>query len=203
MALKWESLGAERIHIVDLDGAAAGDVVNLEVVRRIASAVRVPVQLGGGIRTLETIEKLLEAGIARVILGTAAVENTDMVSEACRRYAGSIIVSIDARNGQVATRGWLEGTGLKAVDLGKDMVKLGVRRFIYTDISRDGTLVGPNYEAIAGMVEATGMPVIAAGGVSSVSHLKELRKTGVEGAIIGRALYTGDIDLKEALRAAK
>jgi phosphoribosylformimino-5-aminoimidazole carboxamide ribotide isomerase len=195
-------LGAPRIHIVDLDGAAAGDVVNLEVIETIANAVLVPTQLGGGIRTLETISSLLKMGVERVILGTIAVENSELVKAACRKYAESIIISIDARDGQVATRGWLQGTQLKAVKLAQDMVHLGVKRFIYTDITRDGTLTGPNYPAIAELVETVNLPVIAAGGVSSIENLQALKKIGVEGAIIGKALYTGDIDLKQALKIA-
>jgi phosphoribosylformimino-5-aminoimidazole carboxamide ribotide isomerase len=199
VALQWQAMGAPRIHIVDLDGAATGDVVNLEAIERIATAVQVPTQLGGGIRSLSTIEKLLKSGIERVILGTVAVENPDLVKEACRKYAESIIVSIDSRDGQVATRGWLQGTDLKAIQLAKDLVKLGVGRFIYTDILRDGTLTEHNYDIITELIQAVKKPVIAAGGVSSLSHLKVLKQIGVEGAIIGKALYTGDIDLKKAL----
>jgi phosphoribosylformimino-5-aminoimidazole carboxamide ribotide isomerase len=202
VALQWQSLGAPRIHIVDLDGAAAGRVVNLEAIENIAGAVLVPTQLGGGIRTMESISQLLKMGIERVILGTVAVENPDLVKEACRKYADSIIVSIDAREGQVSTRGWLEKTQLTAVNLAQDMVRSGVRRFIYTDIARDGTLVGPNYDAITGLLESINCPVIAAGGISSLEHLKVLRRIGIEGAIIGKALYTGDIDLKKALKIA-
>jgi len=202
VALKWQSLGAPRIHLVDLDGAAAGEVVNLEIIETIANAVLVPTQLGGGIRTLETILRLLKMGVERAILGTAAVENADLIKEACRKYAESIIVSIDARAGQVATRGWLQGTDLKAVSLARDMASLGVRRFIYTDIIRDGTLTGPNYDALGELIEAVDRPVIAAGGISSLDHLRVLKRIGVEGAIIGKALYTGDIDLKKALEVA-
>jgi phosphoribosylformimino-5-aminoimidazole carboxamide ribotide isomerase len=202
VALKWQSLGAPRIHLVDLDGAAAGDVVNIEIIETIANAVLVPTQLGGGVRTLETISRLLKMGVERVILGTAAVENADLIEKACRKYAESIIVSIDARGGQVATRGWLQATQLKAASLAQDMVRLGVRRFIYTDIAQDGTLSGPNYHAITELIEAINRPVIAAGGISSLEHLKALRRIGAEGAIIGKALYTGDIDLKQALRIA-
>ncbi len=142
---------------------------------------------------------MLKIGVERVILGTVSVENPELVRDACRKYAESIIVSIDARDGQVATRGWLQGTQLKAVSLAQDMVKLGVRRFIYTDITRDGTLTGPNYNAITQLIESIKRPVIAAGGISSVDHLKVLKRIGAEGAIIGKALYTGDIDLKRAL----
>ncbi len=202
MALQWQALGAPKLHIVDLDGAASGDVVNLEIIENIATAVMVPTQLGGGIRSLNTIEKLLKMGIERVILGTVAVENVELVREACRKYADSIIVSIDARDGQVATRGWLQGTQLRAAQLAKEMVHLGVRRFIYTDIVRDGTLEGPNYGAITELIGAVKRPIIAAGGISSISHLKVLKQIGAEGAIIGKALYTGDINLKEALEIA-
>ena len=202
VALQWQSLGAPRIHIVDLDGAAAGKVVNLEAVANIAAAVLIPTQLGGGIRTLESISTLLKMGIERIILGTVAVENPDLVKEACRKYAESIIVSIDARDGQISTHGWLRGTQVKAIDLAQDMIRSGVRRFIYTDIMRDGTLVGPNYSALTELVESIQRPIIAAGGISSLKHLKILKHTGVEGAIIGKALYTGDIDLKKAIEIA-
>ena len=192
-------MGAPRLHIVDLDGAATGEILNLAVIRNIASAMLVPVQLGGGIRDLGTVEGLLKAGIDRVILGTAAVENPILIAEACRRYSESIIVAIDARGGVVATHGWLKDTDMTAVQLAKTMAKIGVRRFIYTDIERDGTLTEPNFTAVAGLIDAIGLPVIAAGGISTLTHLKMLRKLGAEGAIVGKALYTGDINLKQAL----
>jgi phosphoribosylformimino-5-aminoimidazole carboxamide ribotide isomerase len=200
VALHWQSLGARRIHMVDLDGAAAGQSVNFKIIQSIASTVKVPTQLGGGMRTLETIEAMLAAGVTRVILGTIAVENPELVKTACQKHADSIILSIDARDGLVATRGWLKSTTLKAVDLARDMAEAGVRRFIYTDIKRDGTLSGPNYEALSELMEAVKMPVIAAGGISNLENLRALKQTGVEGAIIGQALYTGNIDLKEALK---
>jgi len=202
VALQWQSLGASVIHIVDLDGAAQGDIVNVDAIEKIAAAVQVPTQLGGGIRSIETITKVLKIGIERVILGTVAVESKDMVKTACRMHPESIIVSIDARNGKVSTRGWLQDTEINALDLAKEMVDLGVRRFIYTDITRDGTLSGPNYGAISDLVAAVEVPVIAAGGISSLGQLKELKETGVEGAIIGKALYTGDVDLGQALKIA-
>ncbi len=161
-----------------------------------------PTQLGGGIRTLETISMILKMGVERVILGTVAVENKDLVKEACQKYSDSIIVSIDARDGEVATRGWIQGTKLMAVALAQEMVTLGVRRFIYTDITRDGTLSGPNYKAITELIESVKRPVIAAGGISSIEHLKILSRIGAEGVIIGKALYTGDIDLEQALEIA-
>lgn len=159
----------------------------------------IPVQLGGGIRDIGTIELLLKAGIERVILGTAAVEDPALVVEACQRFNDAIIVAIDAREGYVATRGWLKNTEQKAIGLAKSMAQVGVKRFIYTDIARDGTLTEPNIPATTEMIEALGLPVIAAGGISSLVHLKILHKIGAEGAIVGKALYTGDIKLKQAL----
>jgi len=192
-------VGAPRLHIVDLDGAARGELCNSGIITQIASAVLVPTQLGGGIRRLETVEQLLKAGIERVILSTAAVEEPGLVKEACRNFSESIIVSIDAREGYVAIHGWRQETELKAVEFTKSMVQLGVKRFIYTDINRDGTLTEPNFTAIFELVNAVRLPIIAAGGISSLNHLKMLKQLGVEGAIIGKALYTGDINLKQAL----
>jgi len=199
VALKWQSMGAPRLHIVDLDGAASGEIVNLEIIRNIAGAILIPIQLGGGIRHIDTIEALLKIGIDRVILGTAAVEDPKLITDACRRFRDSIIVGIDARHGIIATRGWIKQTGLTAIELAKSMAKIGVKRFIYTDIERDGTLTEPNFSAIAALIDELGLPVIAAGGISTLNHLKMLRKLGAEGAIVGKALYTGDIKLKQAI----
>jgi len=200
VALKWQSMGAPRLHIVDLDGAASGEIRNLEIIRNIARAILIPVQLGGGIRDIETVEALLKAGIDRVILGTAAVEDPLLITEACHRFRDSIIVGIDTREGFVATRGWVNDTEQTAVDLADSMMQIGVRRFVFTDISRDGTLTEPNFSAIAEMIDAVRLPIIAAGGITTMSHLKMLAKLGAEGAIVGKALYTGDINLKQALR---
>jgi len=197
--LKWQSLGAPRLHIVDLDGAAMGEVYNWDIIAQIATAVLVPTQLGGGIRQMETIKQSLKAGIERVVLGTAAVEDHELVEEVCRNFSESIIVSIDARERHVATRGWRQQTQIDAIELAKSVTKLGVKRFIYTDISRDGTLTEPNFTAIAELLDAIRLPLIAAGGISSLTHLKILKQLGVEGAIVGKALYTGDINLKQAL----
>lgn len=199
VALKWQSMGAPRLHIVDLDGAATGEIGNLDIIRNISAAMLIRVQLGGGIRRIETIEALLKSGVDRVILGTAAVEDPQLIVDACRLYQESIIVGIDARRGIIATRGWVEETSISAIELAEAMAKKGVRRFIYTDIERDGTLTEPNFAAISGFIDELRLPVIAAGGISSINHLKVLQKLGVEGAIIGKALYTGDIILKEAL----
>jgi phosphoribosylformimino-5-aminoimidazole carboxamide ribotide isomerase len=176
-------------------------VGNSGIITQIANVILIPTQLGGGIRHLETVEQLLKAGIERVILGTAAVEDPELVKEACHKFSESIIVSIDAREGYIAIRGWRQDTELKAVEFAKSMVKLGVKRFIYTDINRDGTLTEPNFTAIFEMVNTIRLPVIASGGISSLTQLKMLAQLGVEGAIIGKALYTGDIDLKQALAA--
>ncbi|MFC1962127.1 1-(5-phosphoribosyl)-5-[(5-phosphoribosylamino)methylideneamino]imidazole-4-carboxamide isomerase [Chloroflexota bacterium] len=200
-ALKWQSMGAPRLHIVDLDGAAAGEPLNLGIAKEIAEALLIPTELGGGIRTLEVIEEALKAGVEQVILGTAAVEDRELIRAACRRYRESVILGIDAREGHVATRGWLKDTELTALELAEDMISLGVRRIIYTDIMRDGTLTEPNFAAISELKDRLRVPVIAAGGIASVNHLKLLAKIGVEGAIVGRALYTGDINLKKAIAA--
>jgi len=198
-ALRWESGGAQRLHLVDLDGAAAGKPCNLASIEKIAKAVRIPVEVGGGIRTLETIEQLLDLGVGRVILGTAAVEDSDMVSEACRRHGEGIVIGIDARDGCVATRGWVQSSTLAAGRLAADMISLGAKRFIYTDISRDGTLSEPNFQATAELLSQVTAPVIAAGGICRLEHLTRLATLGVEGAIVGRALYTGDVRLGEAI----
>jgi len=201
VALQWQSLGAPRLHIVDLDGAASGEIHNLDIATEIANAVLIPTQLGGGVRQLETIEQLLKAGIERVILGTAAVEDPKLIKEACYKFSESIIVGLDAREGYIATRGWQQQTELEVVEFAKSMAKLGVKRFIYTDISRDGTLTEPNFTAITELVETIRLPIIAAGGISSLTHLKILKQLGAEGAIVGKALYTGDINLKQAIAA--
>jgi phosphoribosylformimino-5-aminoimidazole carboxamide ribotide isomerase len=198
-ALKWQSLGAPRLHIVDLDGAASGEILNLEIIRSIARVVMVPVQMGGGIRSMGVVETVLKAGVDRVILSTAAVENQAFVKEVCNRFGESVIVSLDVREGKIAVRGWHQSMDLAPIPFAREMVQLGVRRFVYTDITRDGTLTEPNFSAIAELIDAVRVPVIASGGISSLNHLKMLKKLGAEGAIIGRALYTGDINLKQAL----
>jgi phosphoribosylformimino-5-aminoimidazole carboxamide ribotide isomerase len=203
VALRWQNLGALRLHIVDLDGAAAGDVLNIAVVEKIVRGVRIPVELGGGIRTLPTIERLLGIGVGRVILGTAAVEDAKLVEEACRKFKDGIVIGVDVRDGYVATRGWLKAETITAVDFVRRMMDLKGPRFIYTDIVRDGTLTGPNYAGVDSLIKATRCKLIVAGGVASISHLQKLAQYPVEGAIIGKALYTGDIDLKMALSTVK
>ncbi len=213
MGEKWESLGASRLHVIDLDGAAAGQLRHLDLIKKIASNLSIPVQVGGGVRTMEAIKALLEAGVQRVILGTAAVEEPDLLKDACRVYGNSIVVSIDARasqtdpgrglpvSGHVAVHGWQKDTSKLALDLAKEMMAMGVKRFIYTDIIRDGTLTQPNFAAVAELVSQTKQPIIASGGITKLKDLEKLDDIGAEGAIIGRALYTGDIDLEKAVAA--
>ena len=173
----------------------------MDIIKVLAGAMLVPTQLGGGIRRMDTIKELLGAGIERIILGTAAVEDPKLVEEACSKFGESIIVGIDTREGRVATHGWKQETTLKGVEFAKTMAQLGVKRFIYTDISRDGTLTEPNFTAIAELATEIKLPVIASGGISSLNHLRMLKQLGAEAAIVGKALYTGDINLKQALDA--
>ncbi len=200
IAQHWQSLGAKRLHVVDLDGAAKGELCHKSLIEEMVRTVKVPLQLGGGLRRLELVEQVLELGVCRVILGTAAIEDTALISEACRRFSDQVIVSVDARGGYVATHGWRERTDVTTVELVERMAALGVKRLIYTDIARDGTLTVPNFEAISTLVQRISVPIIAAGGISSIEHIKRLNQLGVEGAIVGRALYSGDLDLGDALR---
>jgi phosphoribosylformimino-5-aminoimidazole carboxamide ribotide isomerase len=200
IALRWQAQGAKRLHLIDLDGAAEGRLCNEAAIKEILKAVTFQVQIGGGIRQLETIYKLLILGASRVILGTAAIEDTELATEACRRFGESIVIAIDAEDGYVKSHGWRKGSSTTAEELVNRMADLGARRFIYTDISRDGTLTEPNFDAIAKLVAQTSLPIIASGGISNIAQLKRLAQSGVEGAIVGRALYTGDVDLKGALR---
>jgi phosphoribosylformimino-5-aminoimidazole carboxamide ribotide isomerase len=199
VALQWYGMGAPRLHLVDLDGAETGQPVNLDIVREITESVLIPCELGGGIRDMDTIQQCLQAGAERVILGTAAIEDRWLLTEACRRYGGAIVLGIDARNGCLATRGWKMQTEINAVDLVREVTGSGLRRIIYTDIDRDGTLTEPNFSAIFELMQNTRLKVIASGGISSLNHLKMLRQLEVEGAIVGKALYTGDLNLKQAL----
>jgi len=200
-AAAFEAAGCEWLHLVDLNGAFAGQPVNAGAVEAVLSRIAVPCQLGGGIRDMDTIETWLSKGLSRVILGTVAVETPALVREAARAFPGKVAVGIDARGGQVATKGWAEETGVDATDLAKSFEDAGVAAIIYTDINRDGAMQGPNVEATEALARAVTIPVIASGGVSSLNDLKALRATGViSGAISGRALYDGAIDLAEALK---
>lgn len=203
MAKKWESLGGEYIHVVDLDGALKGQGVNAKVIKSICKHVNVPVQTGGGIRTMEDIENKLACGISRVIIGTKAVRDADFVKRAVDKYGDKIVIGIDAKNSMVAIEGWEEVSEFKAVDFAKKMENFGVKTIVYTDIATDGTLQGPNLDAMAEMAKETNLDVIASGGVGSLEHIKTLVPTGVEGVIVGRALYTGNVDLAEAIKTVK
>ncbi|WP_195820636.1 1-(5-phosphoribosyl)-5-[(5-phosphoribosylamino)methylideneamino]imidazole-4-carboxamide isomerase [Roseobacter sp. MH60115] len=204
-ALDFVAAGCEWLHLVDLNGAFAGAPVNAAPVEAILKSCTIPVQLGGGIRDMATIESWLEKGLTRVILGTVAVENPDLVREAARTFPGHVAVGIDARNGFVATKGWAEETDVRVTELAKSFEDAGVAAIIYTDILRDGAMKGPNIEATAALARAVSIPVVASGGVSSLEDLIALRDCGadLQGAISGRALYDGAIDLKEALAALK
>jgi phosphoribosylformimino-5-aminoimidazole carboxamide ribotide isomerase len=200
----WVDQGAKRLHLVDLDGAKAGKLVNLGAIEAIAAAVNVPIEVGGGLRDRQSVTQLFNLGIKWAILGTIAVEQPQLVEELCQEFPQQIIIGIDARNGLVATRGWLETSEVVATQLARQMQDLGAAAIIYTDINRDGTLTGPNLEALRELAGAISIPIIASGGVSSVVDLLSLlalEPQGVAGVIVGKALYTGDIALTEALRA--
>ncbi|NER35382.1 MAG: 1-(5-phosphoribosyl)-5-[(5-phosphoribosylamino)methylideneamino]imidazole-4-carboxamide isomerase [Oscillatoria sp. SIO1A7] len=204
VARQWVEQGATRLHLVDLDGARAGEPRNLEAIEAIAKTVPVPVQVGGGLRNYSSVSNTLALGVERAILGTVAVENPDLVAELCQEFPAQIAVGIDARKGKVATRGWLETSEVLATDLAKKMAQLGVAAIIYTDIHRDGTLTGPNITALRELAGAIEIPIIASGGVSSVTDLLSLlalEPSGVTGVIVGRALYTGDVSLQDAIQA--
>lgn len=205
-ALEWQRQGAELLHIVDLDGAFAGEPKNRVAIEAIVMALTIPTQLGGGIRDISTIETYLSLGIGRVILGTAAQRNPALVEEACRLFPGRVVVGIDAKNGMVAVQGWAEVTGVTAIELAKKSEGFGVAAIIYTDISRDGMMQGPNIGATRELAEAITIPVIASGGVSSLADIENLmaiESSGVGGVITGKAIYTGAIRLAEAVALTK
>ena len=204
VARQWASQGATRLHVVDLDGAKSGKSVNLSVIEAIARAIDIPVQVGGGLRNRAGVSRLLDTGVQRAILGTVAVENPELVTQLCDEFRDRIVVGIDARNGKVATRGWLETSEVDATELAKQMATAGAAAIIYTDIHRDGTMSGPNMVALRELAESIDIPVIASGGVSSLTDLLSLlslESAGVTGAIVGKAIYTGDVSLTEAVRA--
>jgi len=199
VAKEFEADGAKFLHIVDLDGALRGTGANDEALKKIVENVTIPVEIGGGIRTMQDIEHRLGLGVTRVILGTKAVESPDFVKEAVEKFgADKIVVGIDAKDGMVAIKGWETISNVDAVTLALSMKDLGVKTIIYTDISKDGMLCGPNFVQTARMVEITGMDIVASGGVSCMNDLEQLEKIGVEGAILGKAIYEKRVDLKEA-----
>ena len=206
IALRWEKEGAEIIHIVDLDGAIQKHPENLDTIKKIVEKIKIPVQVGGGIRDERTIKVYLDLGITKVIIGTEAIKNPKMVKEACRIFPGRIIVGIDARNGLVAIEGWTKMTRVKAVDLAKEFENSGVAAINFTDIHRDGMQTGPNIEETRLLAEAVSIPVVASGGVSTIEDIKNLlplQEAGVTGVITGRSLYTGSLSLEKAVNLLK
>ncbi|MEJ9112803.1 1-(5-phosphoribosyl)-5-[(5-phosphoribosylamino)methylideneamino]imidazole-4-carboxamide isomerase [Bacillus paramobilis] len=202
-AIIFEKSGAKTLHIVDLDGAIAGKSVNLLVIERICKAVRIPVQVGGGIRSLVAVEKLLSVGVDKVILGTVALYDKEFLEEAVRLYKEKIIVGIDAKNGFVATRGWLDVSEISYIDLAKQMENVGVQTIVFTDISKDGTLAGPNVEQLELLQKSVTIRLIASGGVASIQDVKKLNDMNIYGVIIGKALYEKMINLEEVLEVTK
>jgi phosphoribosylformimino-5-aminoimidazole carboxamide ribotide isomerase len=204
MAKHWVKLGAEMLHVVDIDGAFTGIQKNSDVILAIRKAVEIPIELGGGIRSIEMIERLVSFGIERTIIGTSAVNDSGMIRKACKRFPGKVAVGVDARDGKVAVKGWEELTEWDAVDFARHMEAEGASAVIYTDISRDGMLSGPNVEAMATMVDSLAIPVIASGGVSGIEDIKALMNVnGLMGVITGKALYAETLDLKEAIETVK
>ncbi len=203
-AKHWAALGAELLHVVDLDGAFTGEQKNFEKISAIRKAVNIPIEVGGGIRDVERIEKLTGLGVDRVIIGTSAAKTPDMVQQACEKYPGRVLVGIDAKDGKVAIRGWVEVTELNAIEFAKKMRDAGAAGIIYTDISRDGMLSGPNIEAMEKMVSAVNIPVIASGGVSKIADIRNLMQINdLWGVITGKALYAGTMDLRQAIEITK
>lgn len=200
VAIEWQNAGVARLHVVDLEGARDGHLVNARAIEAVLGAVKVPVQVGGGIRSMETAEGLLEMGASRVVFGTAAVRDPNLIEAACAKLGSeSVVVGVDARKGKVAVQGWKHTETNEAFDLVKSMVTLGVNRFIYTDIDTDGTLAGPNVDSVSTLMKEVAAPIISAGGIGSMQDLSALSETGVEGVIIGQALYQGKIDLRKAV----
>lgn len=206
VAQSWQDLGAQMLHLVDLDGAFAGRPHNLEVIKEIVRTVKIPVQLGGGIRTLETVEQLLDLGVQRVVLGTVAINKPELVAEACAKYGDRVVVGIDAKDGLVAIEGWEATVEKTTLELAREMEKIGVKRVVFTDVRRDGTLKGPNIESIRELARNCNLAIVASGGVASledIKALKELEALGVDEVIVGKALYTGAVSLDDVLAIAR
>jgi phosphoribosylformimino-5-aminoimidazole carboxamide ribotide isomerase len=206
MAKHWESKGASRLHVIDLNGAVMGKPVHRSLIKEISRSVQIPIEVGGGIRDLPTIEDYLSSGVRWVILGTAAFQNRSLIQEACRRFPERVILGIDAKGGKVAIQGWNEVVSLEATDLTKQLEGMGLSAVIFTDIERDGMGTGVNFQSTRDLARSTSIPVIASGGVSQIEdieHLIELEPDGIIGVIVGRALYIGSLDLEKAIRISK
>ena len=201
-ALKWQSMGAKFLHVVDLDGARVGSPQNLDAIKKILDAVTVPIEVGGGIRTLDDAEKLLSLGVRRVILGSVAVENISLVEAAVQKFGDKIVVGIDARGGFVAVHGWEKSSEVTVGVLAKKIVAAGVKTIIYTDISKDGMLSGVNADSFANLAKFSGAEIVASGGVKSLEDIRALKAAKVAGVIVGKAIYTGSLDLKSAIAEA-
>ncbi len=201
-ALSFREAGAQFIHMVDLDGAKAGKPVNTAVFRRVVEAVGLPIEVGGGIRSMETVDAYLQAGVARVILGSAALQNPQLVRDAVAKYGDQIAVGIDARNRMVSADGWLEDSGVDFITLAREMEQIGVKTLIFTDISKDGTLSGPNLEQLAEIAGAVSCQIVASGGVATLQDIQNLKALGLYGAICGKSIYKGTLDLKAAIEEA-
>ena len=202
-ALKWQAQGAKFLHVVDLDGARAGEPQNISAIKSILDAVKIPIEVGGGIRTLDDMEKILSLGVRRVILGSVAVENISFVEDAVKKFGDKIVVGIDARNGFVAVHGWEKSSAVKAGELAKKIVAAGVETIIYTDISKDGMLSGVNAETFAELAKNSGAQIVASGGVRSLEDIHALKAAKIAGVIVGKAIYTGALDLKAAIELAE
>ena len=202
-ALKWQAQGAKFLHVVDLDGARAGEPQNIPAIKNILDAVKIPIEVGGGIRTLDDMEKILSLGVRRVILGSVAVENISLVEDAVKKFGDKIVVGIDARNGFVAVHGWEKSSAVKASELAKKIVAAGVETIIYTDISKDGMLSGVNVETFAELAKISGAQIVASGGVRSLEDIRALKAAKIAGVIVGKAIYTGTLDLKAAIELAE
>jgi phosphoribosylformimino-5-aminoimidazole carboxamide ribotide isomerase len=203
-AKKWESSGAKVLHVVDLDGAFTGNQKNYSRIIEIRKAVKMVIEVGGGIRNMATVDKLLSAGIDKVIIGTSAIEDAQFVTDACNKFPGRILVGIDAKDGKVAVKGWEEVSAIEAKELAKRVEMIGVSGIIYTDISRDGMLTGPNLPALEDMVKTANIPVIASGGIANIEDIRNLLKIpNLWGAITGKAIYSGSLDLREAIKLTK
>jgi phosphoribosylformimino-5-aminoimidazole carboxamide ribotide isomerase len=206
MAQHWESKGAERIHVVDLNGAVAGKPFHQSLIKEMVRSIQIPIEVGGGIRDFDTLENYLSSGVRWVILGTAAFNNRPFIEEACHRFPERVILGIDAKGGKVAIQGWKEVVSLEAIDLAKQVEGMGLSAIIFTDIEKDGMSIGLNFESNQKLTRSTSIPVIASGGVSrieDIEHILELEPDGVIGVIVGRALYAGSLDLEEAIRVAR
>lgn len=200
VALRWQEAGATWLHVVDLDGAAQGEPMNADLIGRIRAATNMHIEVGGGMRSLAHVEQILDLGVDRVILGTVAIKDRALLQEALTRWGERIVVGIDARDGLVAIGGWHETSQVKATTLAAELGAIGVQRFVYTDIARDGALIGPNLPALQEMQHATSSALIASGGISSLDDLRATAALGVEGTIVGKSIYTGNVNLVEALR---